>query len=256
MKDSGLRVDDLVILGRSSPDRLRDNRISVCTAGYSRTLGFIRLYPTRIDSPLKVWNIVSVQVERNPMDNRAESWKIVGAKSEWDRLSNRITVMGELKRGERLSLVGSLKSDCVKDLEEQGRSLGIVKPARKECYFSDRADHDTTIQKTLFGGDTISDKHAYKLQPRVKYACTGCQLDKGHDQQILEWGVYEWMRKNPGKEGQVWENLFWKEDQQEVYFLVGNQARRPSSFMVVSFLRIAKPKGPLSRIQSPASSTR
>jgi hypothetical protein len=75
-------VDDLVILGRSSPDRLRDNRISVCTAGYSRALGFIRLYPTRTDSPLRVWNIVSVQVERNPMDSRAESWKIVGAKSE------------------------------------------------------------------------------------------------------------------------------------------------------------------------------
>jgi hypothetical protein len=52
------------------------------------------------------------------------------------------------------------------------------------------------------------------------------------------------MRKNPEKEEQVWENLFCKEKQQEILFLVGSQARRPSSFMVISILRIPKVKDP------------
>lgn len=163
-------IDDLVILGRSSPDRLADNRVSVCAAGYSRKHGFVRLYPTRMDSPLKVWNIVSVPVDGNPQDARAESWKIHGSKHEWDRLSDKIEIVGELKRKDRLPLLTPLVSGCVKDIEEQGRSLGIVRPSSKECYFSDRNDYDQGIQETLFGGSLMPDKHGYKLQPRARIA--------------------------------------------------------------------------------------
>jgi len=244
MRNGALVIDDLVILGRSSPDRLSDNRVSVCAAGYSRTVGLVRLYPTRMDSPLKVWNIVTVPVERNPQDSRAESWKIHGSKSEWEHLSDKIEVVGELRGKDRLPLLNPIVSKCVKDLEEQGRSLGIVMPSSRKCYFKLRDDYDPAIQMTLFGGSSISDKHGYRLQPRVTYRCQECRLAQGHDQQILEWGVYEWMRKNPEKEEQVWENLFCKEKQQEILFLVGSQARRPSSFMVISILRIPKVKDP------------
>lgn len=52
------------------------------------------------------------------------------------------------------------------------------------------------------------------------------------------------MRKHPGEGNQVWENLFWKEQQQVIMFLVGNQARRSSSFMVISMIRLPKVTGP------------
>ncbi len=237
-------IDDLVILGRSSPDKLSDNRVSVCAAGYSRTVGFVRLYPTKMDSPLKVWNIVTVPVERNPQDSRAESWKIHGSKSEWEHLSDKIEVVGELRGKDRLLLLNPIVSKCVKDLGDQGRSLGIIMPSSRKCYFKLRDDFDPAIQMTLFGETSTPNKHGYRLQPRATYRCQECRQSQGHDQQILEWGVYEWMRKNPGKEEQVWENLFWREKQQEILFLVGNQARRPSSFMVISILRVPKVKDP------------
>lgn len=46
-------IDDVVILGRGVPELISDGRVTVCVAGYSDKLGFVRLYPTRIDSPLK-----------------------------------------------------------------------------------------------------------------------------------------------------------------------------------------------------------
>jgi hypothetical protein len=239
-KSESMVIDDLVVLGRSSPDTMKDGRVSVCVAGYSPKAGFIRLYPTRLDSPLRMWSIVKVPVERNDQDARVESWKIEGSKSEWPRLSDKITVLGKLERGKRLAFIMPLVSGCVADINDRRKSLGIVKPISKRCYLEDREDYDSSFQMTIFGKVLISDKHKYGLQPRVEYKCIGCKASQAHDQQILEWGVYEWFRKNPGREEQVWENLFSRESQQEILFLVGNLARHPSSFMVISILRIPR----------------
>ena len=48
------------------------------------------------------------------------------------------------------------------------------------------------------------------------------------------------MRKNPGKEEQVWENMFGHENTQEMLFVVGNMAHHPLSFMVINILRIRR----------------
>ncbi len=241
MESESTVIDDLVVLGRSSPDTMKDGRVSVCAAGYSRKHGFIRLYPTRLDSPLKMWSIIEVPVERNEQDARMESWKIRGSKSEWSRLSEKIRVVGQLKREDRLSFLRPLVSGCVLDVNSQKKSLGIVKPVFKRCYLEDRQDYDSSLQMTIFGKVLVSDKHKYGLQPRVEYRCSECKAAQTHDQQILEWGVYEWFRKNPGEEDKVWENLFSREAQQEILFLIGNLARHQSSFMVVSILRVPIP---------------
>jgi len=240
-----LVIDDLVILGRSSPDTLKDNRVSVCAAGYSPKHGFVRLYPTRVDSPLRMWNIVSVEVERNPQDARSESWRIVGSKSDWDSLSDKIRIVGRFERSRKMAFINPHVSGCVNDLADRGRSLGIVEPVSRRCYLADRDDYDPTMQVTLMGRALVSDKHRYGLQPRVEYRCSRCRSAKNHDEQILEWGVYEWMRKNPGNEERVWENLFHNEGQQRILFLVGNQAKWPTSFMVISVLRLPKVKASL-----------
>ena len=121
-------IDDLIILGRSWPEPLRDNRYTVCVAGYSKMSGFIRIYPTRISSPLNAWNIVRVSVERNSADPRKESWKIIGSKKDWDKLDENIKVIGSLEREERIKLLKNLSKDSTEDLINQKRSLGLVKP--------------------------------------------------------------------------------------------------------------------------------
>jgi len=233
-----LIIDDLVILGQSSPDRLSDGRISVCTAGYSPIHGFIRLYPTRIDSKLRMWSVVLATVERNPKNSRLESWKIKGSRIEWYSLDDIAKVKRILLPKERLSFVSPHVDGCIHDIREEGRSLGIIKPVKKECYLSERLEFNPYDQLTLDGSKVLKDKNRFPFQPRVKFMCGSCKSENGHDQQILEWGIYEWMRKNPGKEEKVWKNLFAHESRQKIFFLVGNMAFHPASFIVISILRI------------------
>lgn len=237
MPEGPREIDDLVILGRGAPDVLKDGRVAICVAGWSQSLGFVRIYPTRLTSPLRQWNVVSVQVERNPSDSRKESWKIVGSASDWDRLDQNIEVQGSLQRAERVALIPKLASGCVVDLNESRTSLGIVHPAELKGYLSEREDVDHTVQRTLLGGTVPKTKINYPLRPRAAYRCESCRADNPHDQQIIEIGCYEWFRKNPGCEAQVFENLRLADPDYEKYLLVGNQANHRTSYLVIGVIR-------------------
>jgi hypothetical protein len=236
-----MRIDDLVMLGRAAPDNLRDGRTTICAAGYSPTHGFIRLYPTRLTSPLRQWSIVSVPLEKNPKDTRAESWKIEGSRGEWDTLDSKIQVTGKLSPTEKIWLIPSLVSPCVADLNESRLSLGIVKPAELRGYLSARSDLDSTVQLTLSGEPTPKTKANYRLQPRLEFRCGQCRSGSAHDQQIVEIGCYEWFRKNPGHEAQVFDNLHVADSEYEKFLLVGNQAYRRASYLVIGLIRWKKP---------------
>jgi hypothetical protein len=153
-----------------------------------------------------------------------------------------VEVVGKLPKDERLELVGNLEDECVKVIYDSGRSLGIVKPEISKTYFGKRDDYEDMVQKTLFGDAFLTIKN-YESQPRMAYRCAKCQ-QQVHDQQILEWGVYEWMRKNPDKLNQVWENLLLEEESHEIYLLVGNQLipTRRNAYMIISILRLPKGK--------------
>ena len=241
MSDEKITVDDVVVLGNAAPDEMRDSRVSVCTAGFSPTRGLLRIYPVPPISNMKRWNIVQVPLERNPGDQRKESWKIQGSKSEWDRLDGKISVKGVLEsRKDRIKLVHDLQRSfgvgCVEDLNDAKLSLGMVKPKVIEWELADRDEIDESVQTTL-GGVGFLTKKNYPYKPMVTYRCPECRLAKPHHKQIVEWGLYEWMRQNPGSEGKVFENLHLGEDGYDFTFLVGNMARRLASFMVISVFR-------------------
>ena len=94
MSDDKLVIDDLLVLGNAVPDIISDSRVTVCTAGWSPTRGLVRVYPVPPASNMRRWNVVKVPLERNPRDSRAESWKIQGSKSEWDRIAEKIELRG------------------------------------------------------------------------------------------------------------------------------------------------------------------
>lgn len=237
MTDEVDRIDDLVILGRGAPDQMRDGRVTICTAGWSERLGFVRVYPTRITSPLQQWNVVSVPVERSPTDSRDESWKIRGSKSEWDRLDSQIKVTGRLEGTARRNLVHRLVTNCVNLTNERRGSLAIVRPVGLVGYLGARSDVDESVQRTLDRGDLPRIKQGYAFQPRLRYRCSGCTTTDGHDQQLIEWGCYEWFRKNPGQEGQVFENMRIGDSGWEHHIFVGNQANHRTSFLSITLLR-------------------
>lgn len=207
-----IKVDDLIVLGNAVPDELSDFRKSVCTAGYSPTYGLMRIYPVTPKVKMHRWHRIEVTLERNPRDVRHESWKIQGSRDEWPRLHNKIVVGEKLKRSEWIELLQKLQKeygvDCVESLNEKKVSLGFIKPRSIKPYFNKRENYDNTKQTTLFGSEPFLTIHNYIYQPRLKYTCSNCRLVRRyHAQQIIEWGVYEWLRKHPNEIENVWKNL-------------------------------------------------
>ena len=237
-------IDDFIVLGRGCPEEIKNGRRTICTAGYSPAHGFIRIYPTKWDSPLRRWNIVKVPVERafKPRYNgRKESWKIVGSKAEWYRLSEKIEVVGRYSRKKQPELIESLVDGCVNEIRDSGRSLGIIKPEILNCYFEEQEGFKKSVQQTLDGRLRVRVKDEYPVEPRVKYKCSDCKTKQGfHDQQVLEWGIYQWIRKNPDSKEQVWENLGFDDPEYQKFFLVGNLLQYPTAFIIVSILRFKK----------------
>lgn len=85
--------------------------------------------------------------------------------------------------------------DCVEELNKKRLSLGFIKPEIISYELVKRKKHEKTIQTTIF--ESINQKepfltiHNYDVQPRIKYRCLKCIAKNPHNQQIIEWGVYE-----------------------------------------------------------------
>ena len=230
------------MLGRACPEEISDGRQTICAAGFSPKYGFIRIYPTRHDSPLKMWNIVKVPVEKplKPIyDGRKESWKIIGSRSDWDRLSEKIEVVGELSRKDRPHLIRSLVSGCVSSIYDGEKSLGIIKPTEYECYFEDQKPKPYT-QTTIDQSFRVKVREDYPIIPRIRYRCTDCKTKSQHDQQIISWEMFEWFRKEPEKQEQVWDNLQMNNPDYEKYFFVGNLYKYPKAYVIISVIRFKK----------------
>ncbi|MGI0047029.1 MAG: hypothetical protein ACREBB_07570 [Nitrosotalea sp.] len=239
--------ENLVVLGNAVPDEISDNRKTVCTVAYSEKYGLIRIYPVPPVSPMKRWNVVTIPLERNPKDTRIESWKIQGSKSEWERISEKIKLTDTLKRPQWVELVEKLKKDfghsCIDDLNQKKLSLGMITPTIDDMRLQKRKEQEKSLQTTLFGGEPFITIQNYDVQPRITYRCPTCVFQKPHDHQVLEWGVYEWLRHNStdaDAREKVWENLHIGESGYDTSFLVGNMALHRSNFMIISVFRYKK----------------
>jgi len=150
-------------------------------------------------------------------------------------------VIGRYPREKQPKLIASLVDGCILDIQESGRSLGIVRPRILDHYFEKREDFKQYIQKTIDGRFRIRIKDEFPVEPRIKYRCSECRIRRGfHDQQLLELGVYEWIRKHPDKIEQVWENLRLDDPEYDKFFFVGNLYRYPTAFVIISVLRFKK----------------
>jgi hypothetical protein len=241
MSDEKLRVNDLVVLGNACPDIISDQRITVCTVGFSATYGLIRIYPVPPISHMKRWNCVELPLERNTQDTRPESWKIEGSKSEWDKLASKINLKGKLSKDEQVTLLDELHrkfgQDCVEALNDKKMSLGMIKPRILGYEFEKRDDYEPSIQTHLGRSTPFLTIKNYPYRPMIQYRCPDCRTVNPHRQQLVEWGVFEWMRNNPEATDKVWENLRLGEPGYERSFLVGNMALHRNSFMIVSIFR-------------------
>ena len=243
MQDETVIADDLVVLGNAVPDVISDERITVCTAGYSKKRGLVRIYPVPPVSNMKRWNVVEIPLERNSRDNRTESWKIQGSKSDWSGIAKKIRFKHSIdERRQRLSLLEELYNKfgatCIEQLNDRRVSLGLVKPKIISYKLETREDFEKATQLTLDLREPFVTIKNYPLRPVITYRCSNCTSKGPHEQQVLEWGIYEWLRQHPDEASNVWDNLRMKDAGYYRSFLVGNMALYRTSFVIISMFRL------------------
>jgi len=202
----------------------------------------------------KRWDVIKVEVEKSDRDTRKESYKIAGSKANWETLSQNVQVVGKVSSVEdKQRMTVNLCDTSVDVINNAKRSLGIIEPSIIKAYFRNNAKYGELYQQALPGFtdlDTVQTKRDFPQEPRVTYTCPqSVTPEKKHDQQILEWGFYEWIRKNPDNIDQVWENAQFNKTGTKLYFVIGNLFRYRTSFMVISVLRV--PIGPITKDMFP-----
>lgn len=231
-------IDDLIILGRAGPERISDGRHTVCTAGYSPTEGWVRLYPTQKRmSELQRWNKVSVPVvEDIKGDSRDESYKIVGSKDDWEYLHKKVEKVGRLSMSERITLVDDLAGECTEHLCDKRKSLGITEPQEiHDVYLTPNSQQE----EPNLTDSSIKSKNDYQYKLYIEYNCEDCGVKTTHDQSCIEWGAYRYWDNNNDHRGVI-DALNILDENYKNYFVVGNMCHQLTSYLVISVIRFKK----------------
>lgn len=238
-EDEETELKNVVILGRAAPEEMNDGRQTVCTGGWSPTRGFIRLYPIDPQANLfSRWDIVNAEVERNSSDSRHESWKIKGRKKDQQE---KIEVIGEYPPQKRATLLHNLEDDCVNDINDSKRSLGIIRPSSiPELRFKDwEEDDEPGKQAKLF--DEIKElepdtREDFNFNIKVRYECPDCKTKQGyHQQTLLGWGAYMGL-KNVDAPEQLEDNYRFRDENYRHWMFVGNLNQYKGTFITISVI--------------------
>lgn len=248
-------LKNLVVLGQGAPNQLKDGRQSTCICAWSLDdKTFIRIYPLPVGW-LRRWNVFDVEVEKSSTDHRENTWKVKNSKEDWKKLDKWIKKHEkDYPKKDRESLADSIPKTTISELRKNGKSFGLIKPIIVD-FKLEQKNESTSGQKTLSNffekdsegvldqGYVIINQGDYKYKPYIWYQCevNGVKESKKNNepykQQIVEWGCYEFMRKNPGKEINLKDNLGLFDDSWKKYFLVGNIHKSVQTYIIIDILR-------------------
>jgi len=231
-----MRVDDFIVFGRTVPEDSKRYGTRVCMAGYSEEMRqMMRVYPTDVESNIKARRVLKLELERNKMDSRAESWALK------DRTMKSILAMSEPVNKEILKpFLKKEAAESIDYLNKNRRSLGVLIPETFEVIIKTRKHIDDPEQLLLFddfaqsgGFKTASD---YFLAPYLK-TNKGCF-------QIREWGVYELLRKYENERKKITASDITSalhiEDDKEVFLVVGNMNHIRTAWLIIKTFSFVK----------------
>ena len=244
----------ILIATKTYPSISRKYRETVCTAGIlldedEKPTQWIRIYPIRfrqLDFEKKYprWSIISAKIERNDKDYREESFRI-------DDSSIEIVRKIDTKKNweERKSLVLLLEFKSIREIKEQGKSLGIIKPKSINKYFwkSTAREWSPKQQAILDQGDLFEPSiELDKIPYNFGYEFISKDDDK-HRLTISDWEIQQLYRNCrdrsneetlENKEKEALEKVRQKlEDEflvkKDLYFIVGNLKNHKNSFIII-----------------------
>ena len=230
-----MRVDDFILLGTTVPEPSRtDNRVFVCSAGYSPELRrMLRIYPLSRKNPPKRWNKYSIELEVNKKDQRFESYKIAGDRGEvvHEDINSRFQLVGRATKDDEQYLADKFTINSIKQANEERLSLGIIYPKYSPVLvFDENQEAEDHPQARLFDDRLPQDgARRFPFAPKLRF-----DIDDGaHCLSVRDWGCYEYMRKNPYSHEKLALNL-----DKNPPLLIGNMNSRRNSWLIISVLPV------------------
>lgn len=257
----------LLVWGKTYPEFSTKYYETVCTGAVDGDTGkLIRIYPITLrhmKDPLKAYDWIEAEIERNESDFRPESYrirqdtiKVVGhldtEKAGWAERSRWV-----LSAGNVFSSVKALQAAEA----ERHTSLGLVKPkqiTRIHMEYKSESEREeweehrerAFAQKDLFvEADSVKKDLAFcPVRYRAKFICDDAQCTTEHDFSILDWGLYvlNYREFADGGSATAQKKVVAKIEQlmdtskRDPYFFLGNTKAHSHSFMIVGLFHPPK----------------
>lgn len=229
-------LDDFVMLGTTVPEPNSDGRVFVCSAGVSTELGrLVRIYPLARRNIPHRWSIYRVPVERNPKDNRSESFRVRGDRTlgAHEQINAQFARIGEVPHSERARLLERFAVGSIAEANAKRMSLAIIHPDQIDVTFEHNPDSTDSPELRLFDIPTEPQAGARRFPfiPRLRF------IDEtgAHHLMLRDWGSYELQRRNG-------ESYFRQHLARALHLhessslLVGNFNQHRTSWLVISVL--------------------
>jgi hypothetical protein len=202
-------------------------------AGWSDELcGFMRVYPLPIQNPLHQRYIARLELERPSQDTRSESWRLC---RERDDLG--IQCYGQKQMEDVVHTLVQNASASIVELNAARRSLGVIKAEDIQLFFRSVSEVTEPNEQSLF--DDVAQEFGEDAARQVPYLRFRDSAGP-HQLQLREWGCYEWLRKQPDKASQLWDNLRLGRHDSDYYLLVGNTAVHRNVWLIINVFRAQK----------------
>jgi hypothetical protein len=230
---------DYLCLGQTIPENSKKYGLRVCTAGLDiKTNSLIRIYPlgVRKEQHFRRWDVYKdLPVRKNNNDNRIESWRL---NIDIDRLPEIPAVKSKTRAELVAEYFQQYGSTGVKKLNEERRSLAIVRLNDMQPYFVDHSKTPINVRQLCLFDDTDDQntfsKIGFSAIPRVKWID-----DDGdeHDYMFNSWDAYMHQKKIApiyGKDS-LWKNV---KRQEPKYALIGNMNHQRNTWLIITIFNL------------------
>lgn len=248
----------ILIWGKTYPELSSKYRETVCTGGTLDTGEFIRLYPIPFrylsnDATFSKYQWIRARIRKSQDDPRPESFRIDPEsivvedaintdKFEWFQ---RKQVVFKNAKG-----IFNSVDDLITQNRKDGTSIGFVKPVKiSNVYVENRPPEDYITftrkfedaklknqQGELFGDLSVEEiKNLQFISQRIKVEWTCASKNcKGHNMAILDWELYELVRKTNIHTALDRVRTILNLDINSIGFFLGNFRLHPKAFSIGS----------------------
>jgi len=246
----------ILITAKTYPSISKKYREIVCTAGIllnddESPIGWIRLYPVRFrdlkfEFRYKKYQIISVDIVKNPKDNRPESFR---PNDETIQIIRQIPP-GPKGWSERKKFILPFQFSSTQEIYSQGQSLGIIRPKSilKTYFEKDDREHSEDKLAVLDQLDIFEQESMPSKLEKIPYKFGYEFIDedgKSHRFSVIDWEISQLYRKcrdsshqpsTQAREEEAVRKVLQKLESfraRDLHFIVGNQQRFQESFMII-----------------------